>query len=123
MKKERKGKIIIEKRISKPKIRHNWKILIIIFVLLVSLYFVLFQLKIKINEEKKECNSNADCVKQRITCCPCSSGGEEVCMLKTNSSEWEKKLGEECGGDLICPAVYNCQETLCVCREGKCINQ
>lgn len=115
----------VERRnIDRVRITHNWKVLVILLILIFLLFVVLFNLKIKMQEEEEErkikCFSDEDCVSQRITCCPCSSGGQEVCMTKTNSSLWQKEL-EKCEKDLICLQVYNCEERVCKCIEGVCV--
>jgi hypothetical protein len=66
-----------------------------------------------------ECASDSDCVKVQTTCCSCSMGGEEKCVPKENASFYEEKL-KECGENLFCAAVYNCEIEECGCEGGKC---
>ena len=69
---------------------------------------------------EKECYSDSDCIKQRTGCCSCKMGGEEVCISKKNLTFWQEKIAQEGKEDMICTAVYNCRETSCLCKEGKC---
>jgi hypothetical protein len=71
-------------------------------------------------EEKSGCKKDSDCIVQQVTCCPCSMGGKEECMSKTNASYWKEKLAEECEEDIVCPAVYRCMGIECKCIEGNC---
>ena len=106
-----------EKRFRKPHLG----IFIVLFIAVIIFFILLY---IFISYEKKpegvDCYSDADCIKQRTTCCSCSMGGTEVCMSEKNATYWREKLVEECNSHIICIALYNCKETSCTCREGKC---
>ena len=73
--------------------------------------------------EKKECSKDSDCIKQRTGCCSCKMGGEEVCTSNKNITLWQEKIKNECKEDMICTAMYNCRDTKCLCREGKCAEE
>ena len=38
------------------------------------------------------CFSNEECVKQQVTCCPCSMGGKEECMTQKQAEAMKEKL-------------------------------
>ncbi len=91
---------------------------VILFVIVLSiLTFKIFFL------DKRECITDSDCVKQRTTCCSCSMGGKEMCMSKKNASYWRETLVEECKDIGMCIALYNCEETGCLCQSGKCVEE
>ena len=95
-------------------------------IIIVAILLVIVILEIKKREQANimngvECFQDSDCVKQATSCCPCSMGGNEICVSKQNASIIQKSLGA-CG-DMMCLAVYNCKETRCLCREGKCVEK
>ena len=49
-------------------------------------------------------------------------GGREECMTKGEAKEEQEKLGE-CEQNLLCIAVYNCQDTSCKCVNGGCVEE
>jgi len=105
------------------KIKHNKKLLFLILILLVLLVFTVFMINKKEGiKKKKECLSDEDCIKQQITCCPCSMGGEEKCVSKEEAVYLRRKI-EECDKDIFCIASYNCREFNCACEEGKCVEK
>ncbi len=92
--------------------------LVILFIIVTGIFIFFNSSK---TFEKAECKSDGDCVLQRTTCCPCSMGGKEVCMAKTNVSAFAEEI-KNCPMDLICPALYSCPEkTTCACIGGKCV--
>ena len=97
-------------------------------IIIVAILLVIVVLEIKKREFRAanlvngtECLSNRDCVKQTTSCCGCSMGGNEICVSKQNASIIRSSL-EDCE-DVMCLAVYNCQETSCSCKEGKCVEE
>jgi len=89
------------------------KLIILIVILLVVGFFLFFN-KYKILHETKEECPGLNCVKVQTTCCPCSSGGKEACVNKTEAKYYEEKLKNECPQEgLVCPAVYSCIDLSC----------
>ena len=69
-----------------------------------------------------ECSSDSECIKVRTTCCPCSMGGEEICVSSSEEQSYKEKLEEECTNENIaCVALYNCKIESCGCVEGRCV--
>ena len=68
-------------------------------------------------QQQQQCQKNEDCVKVQTTCCSCNMGGEEKCVLKSNSSLY---LPKDCLKDAMCLAVFNCQIEKCSCVDGIC---
>ena len=89
------------------------KRIIILFSLIVVLGVIVigFNYYLNILNETK-------CVKVQASCCPCSSGGLEDCVLVADALDYEFDLNE-CSATAICPHVYNCKK--CVFQEGKCV--
>lgn len=102
---------------------HNKKILFVIIVLLIILFLLIicFLNKKQAEVAVKECFSDSDCVKQRVTCCPCQMGGKEICMSEQNATYWKTNLIQECSQDSGCIAQYNCNDAGCACKNGKCV--
>jgi hypothetical protein len=112
---------------KRMKLKYNKKFLFII-PLLVMLTVVFAVVMLRLWEEdggaEKACKVDVDCVKQQVTCCPCSMGGRQECMSKSKAKEIQEQLGRECREDIICPAVYRCvEEAKCRCIEGKCMEK
>ncbi len=100
------------------------KIFIIILIILLAAFLIdaIYKL-VKENGTTSgaECTQNSDCVKKQVSCCPCNSGGKEICIAKTNSS-YDKVLGKcPLPGELVCAQVYNCKVGSCGCVDGKCM--
>jgi hypothetical protein len=62
-------------------------------------------------------SQRCECVKVQTTCCPCSMGGQEKCVLKSEVGSYPPK---NCSINLICAAVDNCRQNICECSKGKC---
>lgn len=67
-----------------------------------------------------ECFSDADCVKVQEDCCPCSSGGKDLCVSKENSYSYINNLNKCDMKEVICAQVYNCKINSCSCINGRC---
>ena len=67
--------------------------------------------------EPSLCKIDSDCVKVQSTCCPCSMGGIEKCVLATNAHNYPPK---ECKEKTTCIALYACEIESCVCKKGVC---
>jgi hypothetical protein len=91
---------------------------LVAILILSSFFLVLFMSP---SETKGECEKDSDCVKKQITCCPCNTGGKEICMNKENATEFQLRCPSE--DRIICPAVFNCMETECLCRNGECVER
>ncbi len=100
------------------KIQHNKKLLYIILFLFIILILLVISLR---NQTRKnmECILDSDCIRQQTTCCPCNSGGGEVCLNKKDADYYAKRL-KSCPEDLNCIALYNCKVEKCVCINNKC---
>ena len=110
-----------EKQNKKIKVSHNkalFYLIIPVFVLLL-ISIVLLNYSRKINS--LECKTDSDCIKQRVSCCSCQMGGKEACMSKQKASLYEQKI-KNCEG-IFCIAMYNCKDTTCLCKQGKCIEE
>lgn len=70
-----------------------------------------------------DCVSDEDCIKVQKGCCPCSSGGELVCMSKDMGDKYMRELDEGCK-DINCSDWYRCDEfenLKCKCINNACI--
>ena len=95
-----------------------WMIIVLVLVLISFLWFISQRY-----DERGDsfCDIDEDCVKVQTTCCPCSMGGEEICVSKSEVEVYENKIKEECNeSGIICPAVYNCDDKDCECVDGIC---
>ena len=114
-------KIIRKKGVDKIRITHNkkllWIILILIGLLIVVIYFGAKNNK-KI-DEGLSCKTNEDCVEVQTGCCPCSSGGEETCVLKSEVKSYQDKLAN-CSKRTICTQMFNCKIKSCECINNTC---
>jgi len=88
--------------------------LIVILVLLVVGFFW-FVGQMNKGEELVE-----NCVKIQTTCCPCNMGGQEMCVLESQVSEYEIN-SSECSPTMICSAVFNCEIESCEYVDGECV--
>jgi len=68
------------------------------------------------------CQIDNDCVIQQVGCCPCSMGGEETCMTKSQSLKKQEELAK-CSKGIMCIALYACQNISCQCANGTCQNK
>lgn len=68
------------------------------------------------NEEIEE---GIECVKVRTTCCPCSMGGVEKCVLASEIDKYSNL--SKCPKNFICPTVYSCEIESCEYIDGECI--
>lgn len=82
--------------------------LIIIFLALIISYLAFYN---SVQTKK--------CIKVQTTCCSCNNGGEQKCVLITEKEKYEINKSK-CPKDLICTALYNCNENPCVYKQGKC---
>ena len=91
-------------------------IIVVALLILVSVLATQF-----LNGEQPEkllvCSSDSECVKVQTTCCPCNSGGEEICVPAHNASLYEPV---DCDDDFLCIALYNCKIDTCGCSNGEC---
>ena len=111
-----------KKGLGGVRIEHNKPLLIVIIVLLIVLAGLIFAI-VNIGDMQSSgnfCNSGSDCYKIQTTCCPCSSGGMEICGTLADLHYWQDKLLSECSKGSICAQVYNCKPNICKCSDGKC---
>jgi len=78
--------------------------------------------KEQINNNSSLCVSDEDCVRVQTSCCPCSSSGQETCVLKLEKENYTNQL-KNCSDRILCAAVYTCSQTTCSCIKGKCLEQ
>jgi len=97
--------------------KRNW-IIVGVIVILVAVALLVYP---SIKKTDSSCSQDGDCVKMTTSCCPCSSGGEEVCLTKGEASALNKKL-EVCDRTkMLCAQVFNCKINSCSCVDGKCV--
>ena len=65
-------------------------------------------------------SEDVECVKVQTSCCPCSMGGSEECVLASEFEEYEEALSE-CEEGLLCAAVYSCVIESCGYVDGGCV--
>jgi len=70
-------------------------------------------------EDYFACLADADCVKTSQGCCPCSMGGISIAMNAECVDEYNEAL--DCPPDLMCSAVYNCDDSTPACEDGHCV--
>lgn len=95
-------------------------ILIILPVLVISLVFLAYKKPVQENEGR-ECYADTDCIKTQTTCCPCNSGGQEICTNKENATKIQQNL-KNCE-QIFCAMVFNCEIENCACVNGKCASK
>jgi len=93
--------------------------LIIILILLITISFIYNILQKPDNTNAILCRADSDCIKVQTTCCACSSGGEEKCVLKAEEINYTLKLSD-CPKRNLCAQVYNCKDSNCQCINGEC---
>ncbi len=96
-------------------------IIVIVAIIIIGFFFFWKYNKAEITGEPDEffCNTSSDCIKIETSCCPCSSGGEEICGNMKQLEKYEKEK-ENCGDNIFCVAMYNCHITECDCIDNKC---
>ena len=72
----------------------------------------------KLVERRKD----SDCVvEKQKDCCPCNAGGAQIALRKDAADDYAAARAARCGGDLMCPQVYLCDEgAAAACRVGRC---
>ena len=98
-----------KKGIDRIKITHNWKLLIVILILIgLLVYLIYLGFRETGNSEESECVVDEDCVP--ATCCHPSE-----CVSVYNAPDCSSALcSQVCSGPLDCNAGY------CSCVNGKC---
>lgn len=107
------------KKRAKNRVFLGRLLIAIVIIALVSVIMIIYA-NSKKNINPSECSKDSDCIKVQTTCCPCSMGGEESCVLKTKADDFKAK---DCEEKLMCAAVYSCNMNECICRDGKCESQ
>jgi len=91
-------------------------LILFVIVLLVVGFWVFVQIKgIDLDFDKNTSINglqNNSCMKVQTTCCSCAMGGEEKCVNQSEAKRYGDKL-KECPKDIICAAVYGCQNITC----------
>lgn len=93
---------------------------VIAIMIFIGFMLVFYLSERNIKKEGGVCLFNGDCVKVQTECCPCSSGGSEKCVAKSEAASYEGKL-KNCSKELFCAQVYNCNISECKCKEGRCV--
>ncbi len=106
----------MKKRVISPVLAVG--IIIVLIVLFVIFSAFIFKNMGSLNPPG-ECQSDSDCVKVQVGCCPCSSGGGEKCVPISEKGKYEEELGK-CDKGIFCAQVYNCNISECECKEGRC---
>jgi len=108
---------------AKIKISYNKTLLVLMISAAVLLFLCIAIIKYySYLPAQTECKIDSDCTKQRLSCCSCKMGGEDVCMSRNNATVYESKLTNSCDG-VMCTAVFNCKQTKCSCRQSKCVEE
>lgn len=104
------------------KIDEHWKEFIFVGIILILLIstLVFYSLSNELSVEEIEKEYNITCVKQQTTCCSCEMGGEEECMTEQEAAETQARLERECKKDIVCIALYACEDFECKCINGTC---
>ena len=70
------------------------------------------------------CAKDEDCVLVRAGCCPCTSGGASMAVIKSKQLAWEDQMVAHCPpsgqGSFGCPEVDVCAGRRAVCANGHC---
>ena len=91
---------------------------IVVALLILVVIFAIQFLPERQPEQFPSWSSDSGCVKVQITCCPCSAGGEEVCVPAHNASLYRPINCQL--EDFLCIALYNCKIDTCSCSKGEC---
>ncbi len=106
-------------------ISHNKTLFWIIIVLFILLIFIIALIIRNAKNENSDnvnyCKTDSDCVKVRTSCCGCSSGGQEACVLKKDVNIYNERLAN-CTDKVLCAQVYNCKIESCSCVKGVCVS-
>ena len=106
MEKDRKG----------IKLSYNKKALYAL-ILILALIGISVALKVTLKILEKD---KGICVLQQTTCCSCSMGGKQECMTADEAKIMQEKLAKECKKDMMCIAMFNCENITCVYKDEKC---
>jgi hypothetical protein len=92
-----------------------------VFTFVIMLLLLLIFINGQSGCKQETCYKDEDCVKVQMTCCPCSAGGQEICVQKAMEKAYQDKL-KSCENDsgFMCPQVYQCKNISCFCNDGKC---
>lgn len=99
------------------KNRMKISLVILIVAVILILIWVYKPCCLKEIEETKVCETDSDCVKVTTSCCPCSMGGDELCVPANNASLYTPT---DCPEELGCATLYNCKIERCICVYGEC---
>jgi len=91
-------------------------IIVVVAILLLGTIVTLVIIKTA-QQKTAECFTDSDCKKVQTTCCPCESGGSEICVPHGQENIYRPS---NCPKDPLCIAMYNCKIERCVCKEGTC---
>ena len=70
-------------------------------------------------DDPAACLVDADCVKTAAGCCPCSMGGTSTAINGACVDAYNALL--DCPVDLMCPAMYNCDDSTPACLGTQCV--
>lgn len=73
------------------------------------------------NQNQPACTNNEDCALVIESCCPCSSGGNEIAihqsLVANHNAEKQRRCGSFSGS---CPTVYLCEQKRAECANSQC---
>jgi hypothetical protein len=95
-------------------------LILIVLIMLVATAFTVLMFGKEDAEKTNICKTDSDCIKTQITCCPCSMGGEEKCVVQSEVEKYQAEL-DKCPKNQMCVAMYSCNIQSCSCVNGNCI--
>lgn len=67
----------------------------------------------------RTCSSNSECVREQVTCCPCSSSGMELAVSAETVPQIREAL-KACPEQVHCLLSVNCNRGTPACVNGEC---
>jgi hypothetical protein len=95
-------------------------IIIIVILLMVFSFWFFWDSGSEDSLNLNECESDADCLIVESRCCPCSSGGDDMCVSVEEGERYIEEL-KDCAENLLCAQVFSCDVQSCSCINGECI--
>ena len=121
-KKKSKKKVVKKKvqeqsvfRIPKSRKRNHKKTTFVMLGIILVLAVIVVLMNLFIDFDKYK---TPECVRVQTKCCPCSAGGEEVCVLESEKENYIVN-NSECGNQ-FCVQMYNCNPAECEFEGGVC---
>ena len=99
--------------------KYKWTIVFLILILFIVLILGFYFFN-GFEDSLKECEKDSDCVITETRCCPCNSGGEDMCVSKSERESYIEEL-KDCSENLLCAQVFSCSVESCGCINGECV--